>query len=187
MTTRTLVGLRGRRPFYTVDDYKSIVAQLANMGENPVVTEIIRANGFVDRQITQNIKTNAGIDFIANQIGNSAAASASAVAKFMGLSSDPTAPAATDTVLAGEITLNGLARQAATFAHTNGTATFTQISTWSSITGTQNGIHKTGLFTTIGPPGGGSPGTLVFETVLAADKSVSAGDTLTITWTGALA
>jgi hypothetical protein len=175
---KTIIAVRGQKPFETSDDWRYTCEELIRCGHNPVMTEIYRANGSVERQISTNLKTTVGVDFICNQIGNSALASASAVAKFMAISSDATAPAAGDTTLTGEISANGLGRQAATYGHTNGQTTFTQQSVWASITGTQNGIQKMALFTAV------SGGTMVFETLLAVAKSVSSGDTLTVTWTG---
>lgn len=179
--SKTIVGIPGLKPFETSDDWHYTSEEIIRCGHNPVLTEVYRSTGEVERQVTVNLKTNAGIDFICNQIGNSALASASAVAKFMAISADATSPSASDTTLTGEITSNGLGRQAATYGHTNGQTTFTQQSVWSSITGTQNGIQKMALFTAV------SGGTMVFETLLAVAKSVSSGDTLTITWTGTVA
>lgn len=179
--SKTIVGIPGLKAFETSDDWHYASQEIIRCGHNPVLTEIYRKDGSIERQISVNLKTNGGVDFICNQIGNSALASASAVAKFMAISSDATAPAATDTTLTGEITTNGLGRQACTFGHTNGTTTFTQQSVWNAITGTQNGISKMALFTAV------SAGTMVFETLLAVAKSVSSGDTLTITWTGTVA
>jgi hypothetical protein len=69
--------------------------------------------------------TNAGKDMIAAQIAGSA--SATAVAKWVALTANTTAPAAGDTTLTGEITTGGggLIRKTGTYAHTGGTATYT--------------------------------------------------------------
>lgn len=179
MKTKTVIGLPGH-VFETMDDWRYSVNEIIRLGHNPVITKVERENGDIERQITINLITNGGLDFIANQIGNSASASASAVAKWMALTTNSTAPAATDTTLASEIATSGLSRQAATFGHTGGTNTFTQQSVWGSITGTVSGISKMALFTAA------SGGTMVFETLLAVSKSVSSGDTLTITWTGTI-
>lgn len=179
--SKTVVAMPDLKPFETWDDWRYASERIIRCGHNPVLTEVYRANGDVERQVTVNLKTNAGVDFICNQIGNSALASATAVAKFMAISADATAPAVSDTTLTGEIVANGLGRQAATYGHTNGQTTFTQQSVWNTITGTQNGIQKMALFTAV------SGGTMVFETLLAVAKSVSNGDTLTITWTGTVA
>jgi hypothetical protein len=174
---KTLVGIKGLKPFTTNDDWQTICGQIIMAGHNPVMTQVHRANGDLERQITTNLITNAGRDFIATQL--SGAASASAVAKWIALSSDGTAPAAGDTTIASEITGNGLGRAEATYAHTNGTATFTLQRQW-SVSGTQNNIQKMGVFNAV------STGTLVFATMLAESKSVSNGDTLTVTWTGTI-
>lgn len=124
-------------------------------------------------------KSNAGIDFISTQI--SGVASATAVAKFMAVTANSTAPAAGNTTLAGEITTSGggLVRATATYAHTNGTNTYTLTNTF-----TTNGtdtlpvtIAKIGVFTAT-PTGG----TLVYETLLSSTAVLSvAGDALTVT------
>jgi hypothetical protein len=125
------------------------------------------------------VKTNAGIDFVATQLAGSA--SATAVAKFVGITANSTAPAAGDTTLTGEITTagGGLVRQTGVYAHTNGTATYTVTTVF-----TANGsdalpvtIAKRGVFTAT--PSGG---TLVYETLVSPTATLSAsGDVLTLT------
>lgn len=124
--------------------------------------------------------TSGGIDFLCTQC--SGAASATAVAKYIGLTANSTAPASGDTVLTGEIATagGGLVRAAGTYAHTNGALTFTLTNTWIA-----NGndvlpvtIAKVGLFTAA------SVGTLVFETLMSATATLSAaGDNVPLTWT----
>lgn len=123
-------------------------------------------------------KTNAGIDMIAAQVSGSA--SATAVAKWMALTANSTAPAATDTTLTGEIATagGGLLRTTATYAHTGGTNTYTLSKTF-----TANGsdslpvtIAKIGVFDAA------SVGNLVYETLLSATATLStSGDQLTVT------
>lgn len=123
-------------------------------------------------------KTDAGVDFVATQLGGSA--SATAVGKWMALTANATSPAAGDTTLTGEITTagGGLIRAAGTYAHTNGTATYTISHTF-----TANGsdslpvtIAKMGIFNAT------SSGTLVYETLLSTTATLSAsGDALTLT------
>jgi hypothetical protein len=69
--------------------------------------------------------TNAGYDYASKQLGG--AASASAVAVNMALTSDSTAPAAGDTTLASEYNhaSAGLNRKACTYAHTAAASTYT--------------------------------------------------------------
>lgn len=124
------------------------------------------------------MKTNAGNDFQARQM--SGAASATAVAKFVAITANATAPAAGDTTLAGEITTagGGLVRQAGIQAHTTGAASYTITTTF-----TANGtdalpvtIAKRGHFDQI------SGGLLVFETLVSPTATLSAsGDALTLT------
>lgn len=102
--------------------------------------------------------------------------------RFMALTTDSGAANAADTVLASEITNNGAARALATYAHTQGQATFTLQKAY-SITGTLTAIHKMGLFCSLTQGGttAGAGGPMVFETVLNADATVVNGDTLTVT------
>ncbi len=126
------------------------------------------------------MRTQGGTDFQAAQMAGSA--SATAVAKWMGLTANSAAPAAGDTTLTGEIATagGGLVRAAGAYAHTAGTNTYTVTNTF-----TANGsdalpvtVAKIGVFTAA------SAGTLVFETLLSATATLSAsGDQLTVTQT----
>ncbi len=124
------------------------------------------------------MKTNAGNDFQAKQMGG--AASATAVAKWVAITANATAPAAGDTTLTAEITTagGGLVRQVGAYAHTGGAASYTITTTF-----TANGsdslpvtIAKRGIFDAA------SAGNLVFETLVSPTATLSAsGDTLTLT------
>lgn len=122
--------------------------------------------------------TNAGKDMIAAQVAG--AASATAVAKWMAVTANSTAPAAGNTTLAGEITTagGGLVRKVATYAHTTGTSTYTLTATF-----TANGSDV--LPVTLAKRGvldAASAGNLVFETLLSATATLTAsGDAVTIT------
>lgn len=124
--------------------------------------------------------TNAGRDFVMKQMAGSA--SATAVAKWVALTANTTAPAAGDTTLTGEITTGGggLVRAATTYAHTVGATTYTLTNTF-----TANGSDS--LPVTIGKVGAfdaASAGNLVFETLLSPTATLSAsGDNLPLTWT----
>lgn len=123
--------------------------------------------------------TNAGRDFVAKQV--SGAASATAVAKWVGITANATAPAAGDTSLTGEITTagGGLIRQVAVYAHTLGTASWTLTSTF-----TANGtdalpvtIAKRGIFDQLA-----IGGTLVYEALVTPTAVLSApNDSLVLT------
>lgn len=103
---------------------------------------------------------------------------------FMALTANSTAPAATDTTLAGEIATagGGLIRAVCTYAHTLGTNTYTLSNTF-----TANGsdslpvtIAKIGTFDTLTP----ATGVLFHETLLSATATLSAtGDSVSITQT----
>jgi hypothetical protein len=123
--------------------------------------------------------TNAGKDFVAKQLAG--AASATAVAKWVGITANATAPAAGDTTLTGEITTagGGLIRQVGVYAHTIGTASYTITTTF-----TANGsdalpvtIAKRGIFDQLA-----LGGTLVFEALVSPTATLNAsGDSVTLT------
>jgi hypothetical protein len=100
-------------------------------------------------------------------------------ARFMALTENAGAAAATDTALTGEITTGGCNRQLATFAHTAGTSTYTMAKTF-SVTSTFPAIHKGALLTAANTTAAGIMG---FEAVLNADASVINGDSLAVTAT----
>lgn len=103
-------------------------------------------------------------------------------ARFIGLTTDTSGPATSDTVLTSETTASGLTRAKATFAHTGGTTTFTQSNTFAAGATLAN-IHKAGLFTAANTTAAGID---VANTNLNADASVTSGDSLAVTWTWTL-
>jgi hypothetical protein len=102
-----------------------------------------------------------------------------AAARYMALTENASAASASNTSLTGELTTGGCSRALATYAHTDGTATYTLTKAF-SVTATFPAIHRMGLFTAGTST---AAGTMVFETVLNADANVVNGDTLTITET----
>lgn len=126
--------------------------------------------------------TNAGRDWVSQQVIGSAVAAATNQMKYIALTANATSPAASDTTLTGEITTasGGLIRTAGVVAHTAGAS-----STTVTVTHTANGndslpvtIAKEGLFNAA------SSGAMGFETLLATTATLSAvGDALTSTWT----
>ena len=138
-----------------------------------VIVSVVRDSKEIYHYEDHNLITDAGKDFISAQIG-SASASANG-ANYIALSSDSTAPAATDTVLAGEISGNGLDRSQGSYSHTLGTNTVTVTEVFSA-TGAANNIQKAGLFTAA------SGGTMLAENTFSSVNLIS-GDQLTITWT----
>lgn len=122
--------------------------------------------------------TTAGLDFAAAQL--SGAASATAIAKWVAVTANATAPAIGDTTLTAEIVTagGGLLRAPGTYAHTGGTSTYTV-----TITLTINGsdaipitLAKAGIFTAI------TVGTLVYEDAISPTVTLSSvGDAITLT------
>jgi hypothetical protein len=121
------------------------------------------------------MRTNAGADFQAAVMGGTSAQPAQA--NYMGLSTDATAPGATDTTLASELTASGLGRAQATYAHTASSGTYTLSKTFTSADATPRTIQKIGVFNA------SSAGTLVFETALPSPPTLVSGDQLTVTET----
>lgn len=125
--------------------------------------------------------TNAGKDMIASAIGDRSGSRA-AVADYLALTANATAPGAGDTTLTAEIATGGggLIRAQATYAHTNGQSTYTLTKVF-----TANGsdslpvtVAKVGVFNA------SSSGALVWETLLGTTATLSAsGDALTVTET----
>lgn len=99
--------------------------------------------------------------------------------RYMGVTADTGAAAAGNTTLTSEITNNGLARAATTYAHTGGTSTSTRSKTF-SVSGGPQTVHRIGLFTAANTT---AAGVMCYEVVLNSDAIVGNGDTLAITWT----
>lgn len=113
------------------------------------------------------MKTTAGLTYIYNNIASGAG--------YMAVSSASGAPSAGDTVLASELTLDGLARKVATVSALSGSA-FTVSATFTYTGSTPVTIYKIGIFTA------SSAGTMVYETSLPSPVTLNAsGDTATIT------
>lgn len=124
---------------------------------------------------------NAGKDFVASALGDRSGSRA-AVADYLALTANATAPAAGDTTLTAEIATasGGLIRATSTYAHTNGTSTYTLTKTF-----TANGSDS--LPVTIGKVGvfnAASGGTMPWSSLLSPTATISAsGDALTVTET----
>lgn len=133
------------------------------------------------------MKTNAGYDWEATTLGNSAASGAGTstcrAADQIAVTANATAPSATDTTLTGEITTasGGLIRKAATYAHTTSASTYTL-----TVTLTANGsdalpvtLAKMAVFNAVT-----SGGTMPWESLFASTATIAAiGDAVTITET----
>lgn len=128
--------------------------------------------------VRPSLKTNAGNDFQANQMAGTP--SATAVAKYVGITANATAPAAGDTTLTGEIATagGGLVRKAGTYAHTGGAAsyTITTVFTTNASDVLPVTVAKRGIFDAA------AAGNLVFSTLVTPTATLSAvGDQLTLT------
>lgn len=137
-----------------------------------VVVSVVRNGLEVYHHEDHNLITNAGKDFIAAQIGSTSPGANGA--NYIALTNTAITPAAGDTTLSGEITLNGLARAQGAYSHTGGTNTYTESKTFTA-TASQS-AQAAGLFTA------SSAGTMMAENTFTS-VSLANGDQLTITWT----
>lgn len=123
------------------------------------------------------MRTNAGRDLTAAVLGDTASNGTGAYASacYIALSADTTAPALTDTTLAGEITTGTLARAQGIYAHTLGSSSYTVSKTFTADEAVT--LAKVGLFNAA------SGGTVMFESLLPAPIVFNAaGDQAQITY-----
>jgi len=143
-----------------------------------------------------NLKTTAGIDFMATAIGSSAYPYSSlGPPEVINLSNDSASPAAGDCVtytssctFPGVLQNSGMLAATATYAHTAGTSTYTLTHTWTA-TGTVSNIQKVSVsWQPLASGGGGcsvgpsGPCSYIFENTFTP-VSLSANDQLQVTWT----
>lgn len=134
------------------------------------------AGNIKSRSVQHNLRTNVGADFWHTQLFSLAPGGAGA--NYIAMTTDATAAAAADTVLATEETTNGLQRAQAGLSHA-GSATSTILSkTFTYTGGVSKVIAKVGLFNAA------AVGTMVLETLLSSTATVNTnGDQITISWT----
>lgn len=125
------------------------------------------------------LRTDAGKDFQSRVMGDTASTGTGsyAAANYIALTENATAPASGDTTLTAELTLSGLGRAQAAYAHTGGASTYTLTKTFTSADATTRTINKIGVLNA------SSSGTLVFTTAVPSPPVLVSGDSLTITET----
>ena len=121
---------------------------------------------------TYNLRTNVGIDFVADALSKSPQP---APANYIAVSTDVAAAAAGDTVLASELAVSGLTRALGTYTHTSFATTYTVDKTF-TVTGGPHTVTKAALFNAA------VAGTMVFEALFGTSATVNGGDTLSVTW-----
>ena len=153
------------------------------------VYEGVKVSGWVKVQVVRdgkviyfheghNLITNQGKDMISRQIAGGMNATANVVANganYIALTTDSTAPAATDTTLTGEITTGGLARVQGVYNHANSTSTLSIRKTFTA-SASFTAVQKAGLFNAA------SGGGMLAENTFSSVNLIS-GDQITITWT----
>jgi hypothetical protein len=138
--------------------------------------------GYSYTTATHNLITTGGIDWLACVMVPRTTTHCLGVDKYIALSTDATAPAASDCglgsnacTLTGETNGLQLTRTAGAYAHTNGSATYTLINTFTA-SGSFTGVQKSALFNEA------SSGAMIFENTFSSTNMAS-GDTLQVTWT----
>lgn len=132
----------------------------------------------VDEQEAWNIVTDAGRRQIHTYIYGAGPqrAGLGGGLNYIALSNDATAPAAGDTVLAAELTTNGLQRSLATVTLPTGSGTQTVLQKIFTYTGVSSqGVQKTALFDLV------SVGVMAHE-IQFAQRTLFQNDTLTVTF-----
>ena len=138
--------------------------------------EAIRLTGGQLVSVSFNLRTDVGKDYVADSLGKSA--SRPAVAEYMALTENGTAPAAGDTTLTSEITTNGLQRAVAAYNHTVNTTSYTLSKTFTA-SGAFSTVQKEALFNAAGPP---PAGTMFVENTFTS-TALASSDQLTVTHT----
>lgn len=169
-------------------------------GETPVyLAELTRRLGGKLRSITPNLRTTAGINYMAAEIWGTDGGQV-AVADWLALNNNTNSVAAGDTSstvqwAAGQATDGaagaaraewtglGLSRKVSTMAHTAAATTLTSSATWTA-TGTSTNSQMAGLFGGAGKTavGAGATNVLCLENTFTATSLVNA-DQLSLTWT----
>jgi hypothetical protein len=101
-------------------------------------------------------------------------------ARYIGITSDATTPAAADTALTSELNANGLARSLSVYAHTPGASSYTRTKTWTMSGAGPTSVVRAGMFTAGTLAAGGL---MIFSTNLNTSASLSLNDQLALTWT----
>ena len=156
-------------------------------GYNRVSAVIKRATGHVeDVGASYNSRVNVGAALTASLMSGSTLGSISSPLppKYIALSTSVLSPASTDTTLAGETVVSGLARAAATVggysapSYLDSGAQFTFSYTFTNTPGGAITINSTALFDA------SSSGNMFAEANLSSGASIpNAGDQIVITWT----
>lgn len=168
-------------------------------GLKPIyMDEALRRMGGQLVSVTPNLRTNVGIDFVADSL--SGPSGAGGVADYIGLSNNTATPAAGDASstapwssaqasdaapsgTTGEYTGVGLSRKQATYAHTGSATSYTMTATWTA-TGTITSVRLAGLFggSSKTTQGNSANNKLVLENTFTA-TTLANTDQLSLTWT----
>jgi hypothetical protein len=127
-----------------------------------------------DWQFSPNLRTNAGINWQADCMGNG---TQPASARYIALTEDATTSVVGDTTLASELAVEGLSRALGTYAHTSNATSYTISFTFTKTGATARTINRYALFNAA------SVGTMPFESAMPSPPVLTASDTLAVTVT----
>lgn len=164
-------------------------------GFNPtgyVTVSVVRDGTEIYHYEDHNLITNAGMDFIAQQLGDTTGLGTNG-ANYIGLSTNSKATDLTDTCISTtnggttstEITGDGLVRSQGAFAYTATQDLWTITEQFTASGAGHTGVQRAGLFTAAATGdtcAGGDDGIMVAGNSFAS-VNLASGDQLTITWT----
>lgn len=214
VTVRVFRSIRPVRSAYAItkqvfEDLGESIAQMPALvrqdhlrmlaGLKPIyAAEAMRRLGGELVSVTPNLRTNVGIDFVADSL--SGPSGAGGVADYIGLSNNTATPAAGDSSATvpwssaqaadaaasgttGEYTAVGLARKQATYAHTGSATSYTMTATWTA-TGAITSVRLAGLFggSAKTTQGNSANNKLFLENTFTA-TTLANTDQLSLTWT----
>jgi hypothetical protein len=136
----------------------------------------------IHQESGHNLKTTGGFDWLANVM--SVTSGPPAQANYLALSSNSAAAAAGDCAagssactLTSEYATLGLSRAQGTYAHSNGTSTYTLTYTWTCVGCSSTAVNKSAIFNA------SSSGTMVFEYLFGSTVTLNGTDQIQVTWT----
>lgn len=124
---------------------------------------------------SHNIVTNAGLNWLADQMSKTTAPSDTGQCNWIALTTSAFTPGAGDTTLSGEMTTLGMSRTKGTYTHSANATTYT-IANIFTATGTVTALQAGGVFTA------STGGTMCFEDTFTPATLTQSGDTISVTW-----
>jgi hypothetical protein len=165
-------------------------------GRKPIyLAEALRRLGGDLRSVSQNLRTNVGINWVAANVAGTDGGQV-AIADYIAISNNTLTPAITDSVstlpwstnqtsdaaasgTTGEANYSGMARKQAAMAHTAASTTYTASATFTA-SGTVTAMRMAGLFGGTGKTVQGTGSLILANTYTST--TLANGDSLALTW-----